>query len=64
MVANDTARLLMELETIAATLIPSADIVKLKIRFEEVTNNYNVELKTNPIYTGMITFCGRYILFG
>ena len=46
MVANDTARLLMELETIAATLIPSADIVKLKLRFEEVTNNYTVDRKT------------------
>lgn len=46
MVANDTARLLMELETIAATLIPDADIVKLKLRFEEVTNNYTVDRKT------------------
>jgi len=46
MVANDTARLLMELETIAATLIPNADIPKLKLRFEEVTNNYNVDRKT------------------
>ena len=46
MVSNDTARLLMELETIASTLVPEADIVKLKLRFEEVTNNYNVDRRT------------------
>lgn len=46
MVANDTARLLMELETIASTLVPGADITKLKLRFEEVTNNYSIDRKT------------------
>ena len=46
MVANDTARLLMELEVIANTLISDEDIVKLKLRFEEVANNYNVDRKT------------------
>ena len=46
MVANDTARLLMELEVIANTLISDEDVVKLKLRFEEVTNNYNVDRKT------------------
>ena len=33
MVANDTARLLMELEVIANTLISDEDVVKLKLRF-------------------------------
>lgn len=46
MVANDTARLLMELEVIANTLISDEDVVKLKLRFEEVANNYNVDRKT------------------
>ena len=39
MVANDTARLLMELEVITNTLISDEDVVKLKLRFEEVANN-------------------------
>ena len=37
------ARLLLELETITLTLIPDADVTKLKLRFEEVTNNYNID---------------------
>lgn len=46
MVANDMARLLLELETITLTLMPDADVTKLKLRFEEVTNNYNVDRRT------------------
>ena len=46
MAANDTARLLMELETMASTLISDADVVKLKLRFEEVANNYSIDRKT------------------
>lgn len=46
MVANDMARLLLELETITLTLMPDADVTKLKLRFEEVTNNYNVYRRT------------------
>ena len=50
MVANDMARLLLELETITLTLMPDADadadVTKLKLRFEEVTNNYNVARRT------------------
>ena len=46
MVANDMARLLLELETITLTLIPDADVTKLKLRFEEVTNNYNIDRRT------------------
>ena len=41
MVANDTARLLMELEVIANTLISDEAVVKLKLRFEEVANKHN-----------------------
>lgn len=46
MAANDTARLLMELETMASTMVSDADIVKLKLRFEEVANNYSIDRKT------------------
>lgn len=46
MAANDTARLLMELETMASTLVSDADVVKLKLRFEEVANNYTVNRRT------------------
>ena len=46
MVANDIARLLLELETITLTLMPDADVTKLKLRFEEVTNNYNIDRRT------------------
>ena len=46
MVANHMARLLLELETITLTLMPDADVTKLKLRFEEVTNNYNIDRRT------------------
>ena len=46
MVANDMARLLLELETITLTLMPDADVTKLKLRSEEVTNNYNIDRRT------------------
>ena len=46
MVANDMARLLLELETITLTLMPDADVTKLKLRFEEITNNYNIDRRT------------------
>ena len=54
MVANDTARLLMELEVIANTLISDEDVVKLKLRFEEVANNsYSKSASfTHPIMKG------------
>ena len=41
------ARLLMELEVITSTLIQDADIAKIKLRFEEVANNYNVDRRTD-----------------
>ena len=46
MVANDMARLLLELETITLALMPDADVTKLKLRFEEVINNYNIDRRT------------------
>ena len=46
MVANDMARLLLELEAITLTLMPDADVTKLKLRSEEVTNNYNIDRRT------------------
>ena len=44
--SNDTARILQELEIITGTLIPDADMPKLKIRYEEIVANYSVERKT------------------
>ena len=46
MLENDMPRLLLQLETITLTLMPDADVTKLKLRFEEVTNNYNVDRRT------------------
>jgi len=46
MASNDMAQILLELELIAATLVPNADTAKLKLRFEEVANNYHIEKKT------------------
>ena len=56
MVANDTARLSMELEVITNTLISDEDVVKLKLRFEEVANNYNVDRKTIDSYSKSASF--------
>ena len=46
MASNDMAQILLELELIAATLVPNADTAKLKLRFEEVANNYHIEKRT------------------
>jgi len=43
---SDAARLLNELEVVITTLVPSIDSVKLKIRLEEVIDNYKVNVKT------------------
>lgn len=43
---SDAARLLNDLEVITMTLAPDIDTVKLKIRLEEVTDRYAIELKT------------------
>lgn len=44
--AGDTMKMLRELEVVHSTLIPDADMVKLKIRYEEVLNNYDIKRKT------------------
>ena len=44
--AGDTMKMLRELEVIHTTLIPEADAVKLKIRYEEVLNNYEISSRT------------------
>lgn len=44
--STDTARILQELEIVTGTLIPDADMTKLKIRYEEIVANYQVERKT------------------
>lgn len=43
---GDTMQVIRELEVITSTLIPEADMITLKIRYEEVLNNYNVKRKT------------------
>lgn len=44
--AGDTMKMLRELEVIHTTLIPEADAIKLKIRYEEVLNNYKISSRT------------------
>lgn len=44
--STDTARMLQELEIITSTLLPDADIVKMKLRYEEVVNNYEINRRT------------------
>lgn len=43
---TDTARMLQELEIITSTLLPDADIVKMKLRYEEIVSNYDVNRRT------------------
>ena len=44
--AGDIMNMLRDLEIVTSTLIPEADIVKLKIRYEEILNNYEVKRRT------------------
>lgn len=44
--ANDTMQLLRELEVIHSTLLPETDLNKLKVRYEEVLNNYDIDKRT------------------
>lgn len=44
----DTARMLQELEIMTATLFPDIDIIKLKSRYEEVLDNYDVSRRSTP----------------
>lgn len=43
---SSKARILNELEVVVSTLVPNVDEVKLKIRLEEVADNYEIKLKT------------------
>lgn len=43
---NDTSRILQDLEVIMSTLMPDADIDKLKLRCEEIVCNYDINRKT------------------
>ncbi|WP_373710716.1 tyrosine-type recombinase/integrase [Jeotgalibaca porci] len=44
--STDTARMLQELEILTTTLLPEADSVKMKIRYEEIVSNYTVNRRT------------------
>ncbi len=44
---SDVARLRNDIETIVSILAPDTDFIKLKIRLEEITEKYNVTLKTS-----------------
>lgn len=46
-ITMDIARMLQELETVTSTLMPDADITKLKYRYEEVVSNYEVSRRTH-----------------
>lgn len=39
-------KMLRELEVVNSTLIPDADIIKMKIRYEEILSNYDIKSKT------------------
>lgn len=44
--STDTARMLQELEIITSTLLPDADVIKMKLRYEEIVNNYDINRRT------------------
>lgn len=44
--AGDIMTMLRDLEVMTSTLLPDADITKLKIRYEEILNNYEVTKRT------------------
>lgn len=43
--SNDTHQLLYELEPTLLTALPNTDSTKLKIRFEEIIQNYEITKK-------------------
>lgn len=45
--SNDTRQLLYELEPTRLTALPNTDSTKLKIRFEEIIQNYEITKKTS-----------------
>lgn len=44
--STDTARILQELEVLTTTLLPDVDSNKMKLRYEEILNNYEVNRRT------------------
>lgn len=44
--SNDTARILQELEILTSTLLPESDSVKMKLRYEEIVNNYTISRRS------------------
>lgn len=46
LMSTDTARMLQELEIITSTLLPESDTIKLKLRYEEIVNNYTINRRT------------------
>ena len=44
--SNDTRQLLYELELTLLTMLPNTDSIKLKLRFEEIIQNYEITRKT------------------
>ena len=44
--SNDTRQLLHELELTLLTMLPNTDSIKLKLRFEEIIQNYEITRKT------------------
>ena len=45
--SNDTRQLLYELEPTLLTALPNTDSTKLKIRIEEIIQNYEITKKTS-----------------
>ena len=45
--SNDTRQLLYELEPTLLTALPNTDSTKIKIRFEEIIQNYEITKKTS-----------------
>ncbi|PAV30155.1 hypothetical protein CIL05_06725 [Virgibacillus profundi] len=43
---NDTSRLMNDMNVITSVLSPDVDEVKMKLRLEEVLNNYEIHRKT------------------
>ena len=44
--SNDTRQLLYELELALLTMLPNTDSTKLKLRFEEIIQNYEITKMT------------------
>ena len=45
--SNDASQLLYELQPTLLTALPNTDSTKIKIRFEEIIQNYEITKKTS-----------------